>query len=144
MRVKLKPVDRENLSQILRMKVPESETQFVAPNSFSLAEAYVEPELTPRALYADHTVVGFIMYGRWKGEQSLWITRLFISPDYRGRGYARGAIQLACEDLFCRPDCNRICISFVPENISARRLYGSLGFREVGKIEDEIRFELSR
>lgn len=144
MKVQFREIDRGNLRDVLRLKVSEGECEFIAPNSFSLAEAYVEEGLKPQAIYADSRLVGFIMYGKWLGADSYWITRLMISPEHRRCGYARESVGLAISNLFTQTDCDRISISFVPQNEPARRLYESLGFREVGTIEDEIRYELCR
>lgn len=144
MPIELRTIDRSNLRSILKLKVSDDETDFVAPNAYSISEAYVEEDLHPRAIYAHSNLVGFVMYGKWHGADSYWITRLMIAPEHRGRGYAKLAIQEAIGNLFSKPDCKKISISFTPNNQPARALYQSLGFIETGKIEDEIRFELVR
>ncbi len=84
------------------------------------------------------------MYGKWKGADSYWITRLLIAEDSRRKGYAKAAIKKVIKELFALKDCDRISISFVPKNIQAKALYESLGFKEVGIIEGEIRCELQK
>ena len=50
---------------ILDLNVGENQTEFVTPNSVSIAQAHFEPEHAWfRAIYADETPVGFVMmYG---------------------------------------------------------------------------------
>lgn len=144
MNLELRPIDRENLRNVLTLKVSDEENDLVASNAFSISEAYVESDLHPRAIYANDELVGFIMYGKWQGADSYWITRLMIASEYRRNGYAKSAVQEAIKELFKRPDCKKISISFVPQNQFARSLYLSLGFKEAGMIEDEIRLELVR
>lgn len=143
--VKLVKIDRTNLSKVLGLKVFDEEVDFVAPNSISIAEAYVEDGLQPRAVKVDSDVVGFIMYGRWEGEGSFWITRLMIDKKFRGKGYAKEAVMVAVESLFAMEGCSKVSISFEPENETARKLYSSLGFLDTGSlIEGEVLFELER
>jgi diamine N-acetyltransferase len=40
------------------------------------------------------------------------------------------------EALRAKPGCRTIALSVHPDNAVARRLYGSVGFRETGEIED--------
>ncbi len=141
--IKLVKIDRMNLSSVLKLKIYSNESEFVAPNSISLSEAYVEEGLFPRAIELNGKVIGFIMFGQWEGETSFWITRLMIDKNFRGKGYAKEAIQLAVEQLINTKNCSKISISFEPENIVARKLYTSLGFIDTGHlIEDELLFEL--
>ena len=143
--VSIEPISKKNLRPILLMKVLESEVDFVAPNSFSLSEAYVDKELCPRAITHNGDIVGFIMYGRYDDEVEYWITRRMIPPELRGRGFAKKAIRLAIADLFEKPDCSEIFISFEPENQVAKKLYESLGFKETGEvIEGELVLKLQK
>jgi len=66
---------------------------------------------------------GFISYQR-TAPAGCYISDLFISPAYRGRGYARlliGALKARFRPVTLRVD---------PENVGACRLYASEGFRE--------------
>jgi diamine N-acetyltransferase len=35
------------------------------------------------------------------------------------------------------PGCTGVALSYAPDNVAARRLYATLGFRETGEIEDD-------
>lgn len=49
---------------VIGTKVTPEQEDFVAPNLYSIAEAYVEPSWTPLAIYAGEELVGFSMFGR--------------------------------------------------------------------------------
>ena len=57
--ITLQPITSDNWVECIQL-APTAEQQrigFVEPNRGSLAQAY--------AIYADETMVGFVMYGRW-------------------------------------------------------------------------------
>lgn len=53
---------RDNLTEVLRLKVRPEQEKCVASNAYSLAQAHFYPEEAWfRAIYADETPVGFMM-----------------------------------------------------------------------------------
>lgn len=139
MAVTLREVTQETWRDVARMEVSEDQHHFVAPNVYSLAEAAYEPGLTPAAIYADETLVGFALYthepaqGEWaftrtpyQGE--LGILRMMIDKQYQGKGYGRQAMQALIERLRQLPGGQAIILNFAPTNAGARRLYERLGF----------------
>src|SRR5579863_5962265 len=89
MTISLRPVTAENWNAVAKLEVSEDQRDFVAPNSYSLAQAAYEPGLTPVAIYDDETLVGFAMYTHepWQGE--FGIVRMMIDRRYQGKGYGR-------------------------------------------------------
>ncbi len=60
--VTLREITKENLKDILRLKVAPNQEQFVAPNAVLIAEAHFAPEVVWfRAIYAGDVPVGFLM-----------------------------------------------------------------------------------
>jgi diamine N-acetyltransferase len=116
--------------------VDESQKTFVASNVISIAQAYVESTWVPWAIYADDTMVGFVMYGREVETGFDWIIRLMIDARYQGRGYGRATMVQVLERLKQAPDSKGIKISYEPENHTAEQLYAQLGFRPTGAIEE--------
>ena len=45
---------------------------------YSLAQAFVQPECIPLALYAENKPVGFVMYALDEDDHEYWIYRLMI------------------------------------------------------------------
>lgn len=135
--VRLVMIDRHNFLSILDLSVQENQRRFVASNMYSLAQAYVQPECAPFALYAENKPVGFVMYCIDQDDHEYWIYRLMIDKKYQGRGYGREAMQLLINRIRAEADEDRrmIYISFEPDNAIAKSLYESLGFVADGRVE---------
>jgi RimJ/RimL family protein N-acetyltransferase len=66
-------------------------------------------------------------------EDSIDITRIYIGEDeYLRKGYGREAILLLLEYFYCTLKLERVTIDFFEENIRARTLYQSIGFKSEG------------
>ena len=59
--VSLQEITFRTVRDILNLDVSERQRGYVASNSTSIAEAHFNPGAWLRALYADETLVGFIM-----------------------------------------------------------------------------------
>ena len=149
----LEKVTGKNVWDILKLKVSEKQTGFVAGNDISIIEAYTAITANgyafPFGIYKDDTPVGFLMIGfdaddDWvdapriaKGNYNLW--RLMIDEDYQNMGYGREAVRLALVFIESFP-CGKAeyCwLSYEPDNEIARRLYRSFGFEETGEMDGE-------
>ena len=130
-------IDRHNYLSILDLSVSEAQRPFVASNTYSLAQAYVQPECVPLALYAESRPVGFAMYCIDESDREYWIYRLMIDQRHQGRGYGRAAMLLLLDRIRSEMDEEHhwIYISFEPENEIAKALYESLGFQPDGRVE---------
>ncbi|MEA4939194.1 MAG: GNAT family N-acetyltransferase [Christensenella sp.] len=130
-------IDRHNYLSILDLSVSEEQRSFVASNTYSLAQAFVQPECVPLALYVENKPVGFAMYCIDESDREYWIYRLMIDQRHQGRGYGRAAMLLLIDRIRSEMDeqRHRIFISFEPENEVAKSLYESLGFVPDGRVE---------
>ena len=129
-------IDRYNYLSVMDLSVSPEQKDFVAPNQYSLAQAYAQPECVPFALYAENRPVGFAMYSLDEDDHQFWIYRLMIDQRYQGVGYGREAMGLLIERIrgLSDEEHNRIYISFEPENKIAKALYESLGFVPDGRV----------
>ena len=149
--LRLEKITGGNVWDILKLRVSESQKDFVAGNDISIIEAYTaltgNGHAFPFGVYEDDAPVGFLMIGfdkddYWEdapqiaqGNYSLW--RLMIDRRYQKKGYGREAIRLALEFIKTFP-CGKaeFCwLSYEPENVVARRLYHSFGFIETGEMD---------
>lgn len=145
--ITLRTIDYSNLGRLLRLRVADSQRDFVAENAVSLSEAFVvqrdgKPVL-PFAIYAEERMVGFLMIGYGRvladdpevsdGSYCLW--RLMLDERWQGRGFARTALELALAYLHREPlgPAGQVWLSYRPENERAEKLYRSLGFRRNGE-----------
>jgi len=134
--VSIRPVTRENLEEVLALRVAEGQEKYVISNAESLSRAYVYSETAyPFAIYDDDIIVGFIMMGYYevKGYYTLW--EFMIDRKYQNKGYGRQALKLGLE--FVREKFGQVDIytGVTPGNTVAKKLYESVGFESTGLVE---------
>lgn len=144
----IKPVTKDNWRELIRLKVREDQTGFVASNLYSIAESQFGDDfeghwdLYPFGVYDDgNTPVGFVMYGLNYDhpKQQAFIIRLMVDAKYQGKGYGRFAMEELLEIFRSDERIKEVGISYEPENDGARKLYAKLGFEETGEmIEGEV------
>ncbi|MEO4053904.1 GNAT family N-acetyltransferase [Solibacillus sp. CAU 1738] len=148
--ITLRKITLENRRAIFNLEVSEEQRRFVASNLSSVASCYVLAtnggHPFPFAIYADEQPVGFVMltYGNTGYElpsiadDSYCILRLMIDKQYQNRGYGREAMKKILEFIRTFPagPASYCWIPYGTENISAKKLYESFGFRDNGEICD--------
>ena len=156
--ITLQPVTADNFVECIEL-TPTADQQargYVASNVLSLAQAYVERWWIPLAVYADATMIGFVLHGRWPqgGFAAFWggkpkpgidyILRMMIDSHYQGQGYGKAALRALIERIKMQPDCLAIELDYDRENTAAARLYTGCGFQPIKENEDgEILARLS-
>ncbi|WMM23382.1 GNAT family N-acetyltransferase [Tissierella sp. MB52-C2] len=141
--LKLIDVDSENFWEIIKLKVTKEQEEFVASNTFSIAQSKVQPECIPLAIYMDETPIGFLMYCMDSIDNEYWIYRVMIDTKYQSKGYGRQAMELLINRIKEDKEHRVIYISFEPENQWAKSMYESMGFTPDGRIvEGEIVYKL--
>ena len=84
--VTLKEISRENIDEVLALKVDEDQRSFVSTNAESLAQAYVYKETAyPFAVYDDDVIVGFIMMGYYEAKEYYTLGKLMIDKRYQNK-----------------------------------------------------------
>ena len=145
--ISLRKITRENIDEVLALKVNEDQRSFVSCNGDSLAQAYVYPETAfPFAVYEDSTVVGFIMMGYYEAKKYFTLWKFMIDSRYQNKGYGRKAIELGIQYLREQFDISEIYTGVIPGNNKAKELYESIGFKETGLVEsgmEEMRLILT-
>lgn len=152
--VHLRPITLDSLGACLALEVDTVQAELIASNSKSLAEAYVNPNLRPLAIYDavargyEHPtidMVGFTMYELVAGVG--FILRLMIDPAHQGKGYGRAAMVEVIRRLRLHSEVEMIATSHKRSNEAAARLYRSLGFADwdiawTKDIPDEVFLQL--
>ena len=140
--MELKPVTGGNWKELIKLKVSDDQSHFVASNLYSIAEAQFGFEdeghwdLYPFGAYVNGKPVGFVMYAYnfIHSRFQAFIVRLMVDQQFQGKGYGREIMKLILKDFQANELIKDIGISYEPENAAARRLYASLGFVEPGEI----------
>jgi len=133
--VSLHKISENNRAECLDLRVAESQSGWVAPNSESLEEAAANSNLVPLAIYdvmargfekPEVPMVGFTMYELSAGVG--FIRRLMIDQRFQGKGYGRAAMLEVIRRLKLHPEVEMIATRHRRENEAAAKLYRSLGF----------------
>ena len=132
--LQLQPVTRANFSAVIELTVTPEQEDFVSPNLYSIAEAYLEPTWTPLAIYAGDDLVGFAMFGRDDETGNWWIMRFMIDTQHQGKGYGTAALRLLIDLMVERHSCGEIFLGYDPGNDVAERLYARMGFAPTGEM----------
>jgi len=145
MTVTLRPITEENWTVATGLGVRGDQEGLVASNLYSIAEWKFWPDAVAMGIFADKTMVGFILWGEIEGVW--WICRLMVDGPYQGQGYARSAIREAVREIRetagsdSEPEI-RVCL--LPRNERARKVYESVGFIDTGELDDgELVFRLN-
>ena len=151
--IRLEKVNGQNVWEILRLRVAEEQSGFVAGNDISIIEAYTaitgNGYAFPFGIYEEGTPIGFLMIGfdtddYWddappiaKGNYNLW--RLMIDKNHQNKGYGKEAVRLALNFIKTFPcgEAEYCWLSYEPENEVASKLYRSFGFVETGEMDGE-------
>ncbi|MFC4017295.1 GNAT family N-acetyltransferase [Micromonospora sp. GCM10011542] len=136
----LQKITPDNVEAACGLAVRADQERFVSPVSWSLAEAYAQPEVAwPRLIVAGDEIVGFLMGFFdivWDPDRpddrrsGLW--RLNIAADHQGKGYGRFAVEAVCAEVRRRGQ-DRAVTTWEPGADGPERFYLRLGFRPTGE-----------
>ena len=151
--MRLEKVNAENIEALLALCVFLDQQSFVASNRQSIIDAYIcgisGGHVQPFGIFDGETPVGFLMISfgvdsGWKNapeiaKDSYFLWRFMIDAQYQHRGFGRQALKLALDYIRTLPfgPSNTIWTSTEPDNVTAKRLYESFGFRETGEMDEE-------
>jgi diamine N-acetyltransferase len=134
--VTLHPVNRDNWREVAKLRVAESQQDFVAEPSYYLALCCYGELWQPLAIFLGEQVIGFLMWAVDTGDGSCWLGGILIDQSYQRRGFGRQAIQAVIAKLAKEGGHRRFALSYSPDN-PAKQLYQELGFIETDEWEDD-------
>jgi diamine N-acetyltransferase len=138
MNISLRPIDKDNWRDCIKLKVKDEQKGLVGSNENSLAMCYIYPEINPLGIYLDEKIIGFITHALDADDNIYYINRFMIDENYQGKGYGRKALSLLIEKLK-NNGVKRLEIIHKPDNYSAIKLYESLGFTLTeNKVGDDV------
>lgn len=135
----LQEVTKDNLDAVLHLSIADHQRAFVSSPAHSLAQAYVYRETAyPFAIYADHVLVGFMMFGYYQARNQYTLWKFLIDRQYQNKGYGREALKQGINYLKKHFGVTEIYTGVALGNEIAKRLYASVGFKGTGLIEDNM------
>lgn len=143
--VSIAPVSKDNWHDCVELKLEESQEGNLASNVKTIAESAFAPHYELRAIMLEGKVIGMLAYCPEIDEPLpglYWLFRIMVDKSFQNRGYGGAAIKLCIEEMRQR-GALRIRTMCRPDNAAAQRVYATLGFLEVGKLDDgDVLFEL--
>jgi diamine N-acetyltransferase len=134
--IELKEIKEENFRDCIRLNVSENQKNFVAPNVYSIAQAYIHyGSAFPYGIYHEDQMVGFVMLGHNKEDQEFWLWRFMIDEKFQNQGFGTEAVKLVLKK-FHEMNASEVYLSYEPENHIADALYRKFGWLPTGKIEE--------
>lgn len=89
-------------------------------------------------MVCDGQDAGFIGFSpRYEGREELFLSKLYLLPEFRGKGAVRAAFALA-EQEARKEGLTRIRLTVNKGNVHAVSVYEHYGFRTVEKVETDI------
>lgn len=151
-------LDKEMI-ECINLSITEEQSNFVASNSYSLAESYDTNKkhtergekscAAPYAAYKNGKMVGFVMIGyfypgenddaaAYCGEPFYYIWRLLVDKEHQGKGFGKEILNLAMGKVMTKylGGANLCFSSYNPDNDASRKTFASYGFKEDGRIID--------
>lgn len=114
MAIRLVEITKDNLNSVLRLKVSESQNQFVANNAVSILQGTYEENVWFRGIF-------------------LW--RYMIAEQHQSKGYGKSALLQIIDMVRGLPNAKSLSLSCLPADDSPRPFYEKLGFAETGEVE---------
>ena len=144
--IQLCEITKDNLEEVLALEVADHQKSFVSSTAASLAQAYVYRETAfPFAVYADNTLVGFIMLGYYEARNQYTLWKFLIDKKYQNKGYGKEALKQGILYLRNTFEAKEIYTGVSVGNKQAKHVYQTIGFIETGLIEDgmeELKFTI--
>ena len=138
----MREITKDNLEQVLALRISESQKGFVSSTAHSLAQAWVHKDTAfPFAVYADDEIVGFVMLGYYEERSQYTLWKFLIDEKHQHKGYGRKALKLAIQYLIDQFNVTEIFTGVAYGNDVAEALYRSVGFVKTG-LEDDFQQEM--
>lgn len=137
MAVTLREVTKQNLREILRLKVGDSQERFVASNAVSIAQAHFDPDVAWfRAIYDNDQPVGFVMIDDNPAIPRYTLWRFMIDHRFQRKGLGRAAIEAVLAHVRGRPGASELYTSCVDAAGGPGPFYERLGFAYTGETDE--------
>lgn len=139
--IRLGRVTQDNFKQVIALDIADNQRRFLETPTvlYAIAEVQFHPPFLPYIIYADETMIGFVIYGHLPEDPAKgWIPLFIIDRHHQGKGYGRAAMQTIISTMRTEiPNCSEIALCFKPDNTVAEHLYLSVGFEKTTEIDEQ-------
>lgn len=142
--IELKEIGYDTLKEVIEIydTLSDGDKKHVAPNIYSLAEAYINYSIAwPRAIMLNKEVIGFVMLGldNYMADEHDWpvyyLWRFMIASEFQGQGYGKQVLDLIVQK--CKEEERRyLYVSCTRMDPMPYEMYIKYGFIDTGKVEE--------
>ncbi|NME63046.1 GNAT family N-acetyltransferase [Clostridium cadaveris] len=139
--IKLINITSDNWEKICCLYPGKEGAEYVASNSFSIAQSVFENGWNIRGIVKSDLLIGFTMYGFSQELQEYELCRFMIDHKYQGNGYGKQSLKIIIDEMFNQYRCKEIYLSTSPDNKKGKHIYRDAGFVFTGKTcgeEDDL------
>lgn len=142
--IHFKRITSSNVYEVCKLShtLSEQHHRMVADNAVSIAQGSVANNTWYRAIYADDTLVGFIMTHTGSDFEDgidcpgVFLWRLMIATPFHGKGYGRTALERLIGELRAQ-GVRELYVSCGQGEGSPEGFYRKLGFEPTGGMYDD-------
>ena len=132
----LEELNASNIVAANSLTLKPGQEQFLAPPSYSISEAYIDPTTAwSRVVKDGDTVVGFIRgcfdpdHAQEEMRSCLW--RINVAAEYQGKGVGSFAVQALANEARARGN-KRLTVLWEPGAEGPEEFFRRVGFTDVG------------
>ncbi len=131
--IRLVDIIDDNWEEICFLNPGTEGREFVASNSFSIAQSVYEKGWVIKGIVAEKQLIGFTMYGFSEELNAYEICRFMIDERYQGKGYGKCALKIIIDEMIRNYGCDKIYLSTNPNNSRGKHIYETAGFVPTGE-----------
>jgi diamine N-acetyltransferase len=121
-------ISLKNLDEVIGLEVGPDQTNLVADNLYSIAQAGLDPLGWCRAAYLDERPVGFFFVKEEDAGRRIYICRFMVDRQQQGRGLGRRIMMQLLDLLFSSPTVEIVDLAVSREPRGAEEFYKKCGF----------------
>lgn len=132
-KIELVDITSDNWENVCCLYPGKEGAEFVASNSFSIAQSVYEKGWIIKGIAKDNLLIGFTMFGYSEELSAYELCRFMIDRHYQGLGYGKEALQVIIYEMLQRFKCKELYLSTAPNNSRGKHIYEQAGFVPTGE-----------
>lgn len=134
MGILLKQVTKENWYECNSLEVYKEQEGIVAPNYNSIIISLLYDNWHSKCIYEDNVLIGFLLYGIEEDTGKPMLLRYMVDKKFQGKGLGKKALLKLLDLIKIEYGNIKFYTTVSPKNVSAEKLYESVGFEKNGEI----------
>lgn len=134
MGILLKQVTKKNWYECNSLEVYKEQEGIVAPNYNSIIISLLYDNWHSKCIYEDDVLIGFLLYGIEEDTGKPMLLRYMVDKKFQEKGLGKKALLKLLDLIKIEYGNIKFYTTVSPKNVSAEKLYESVGFEKNGEI----------